>query len=123
MPANYIAGALCIWQVLPGNNRPALQNKSGWVLMDKKNAQQTYTRFKPVIDSLLAGGFELHDFNAGFKKEALQEALEPVTDTSLVKPASYWNLIAILNEQVSGTLLHCTCSRGAKHGKFQGRSS
>jgi hypothetical protein len=50
--------------------------EKGWLLMEKKDLPETYSRFKPVIDSLLNKDYELHYFDPGFAKAELQDALK-----------------------------------------------
>lgn len=38
----------------------------GWVVLEPVNSIETYTHFKPAIDSLLHAGFQLHYFQPGF---------------------------------------------------------
>ena len=74
--------------------------QKGWILADKQNLSQVYTHFKPMIDSLIKAGFEFHDFNTGFKKEKLEEALKSSADTTGKNAVSYWSLIADLDEKI-----------------------
>ncbi len=104
-----------LWKYVPGTAK-----QKGWVLMDKQNLRQTYAQFRPLVDSLLASGFEFHDFNRGFEKEKLAEALETSNDTISANPASYWNLMAALNEQIPVTLpMHLFTGSNLKN--FRGR--
>jgi hypothetical protein len=85
-----------IWQ-----RYQSLQATKGWVLIPKENLQETYNKFKPVIDSLSKSGYELHFFDQKFSKFELNKAL---TDTSLTdkrEVKNYWSLISMLNKTLS----------------------
>jgi len=63
----------------------------GWILLDDQDTKSVYNNFKPVIDSLLKAGYDLHLFDEGFKAINLEDALAS-EDTSTNEPA-YWPLI------------------------------
>jgi hypothetical protein len=75
--------------------RPQWKNKStkktGWVLIDKARAQQTYNHFKPQVDSLLQAGYQLHYFNNGFEKTNLQTVIATEKDSGEIVP--YWDVL------------------------------
>ena len=47
--------------------------QKGWLIIDKRDATETYNHFKPTIDSLLQKGYELHSFNKDFEKIAIED--------------------------------------------------
>jgi len=69
-----------------GNNN----RQQGWVLVDKNNAQQTYTHYKQQIDSLLQAGFKLHYFNAGFETADVQQLSNTINDSAVT---NYWSTL------------------------------
>jgi hypothetical protein len=77
---------------------PSRQEK-GWVLIAKEKLPETYRQFQPVIDSLLKTGYTFHYFEPGFKKGQLSAALQQTTDTLTNSTASYWALLANLQQQ------------------------
>lgn len=68
--------------------------------MERQDVNQTYIRFKPLIDSLLQQDFEFHYFDVGFKKDALEKALNKKHDTLFQNPMPYWSLLTALNQKV-----------------------
>ncbi len=76
--------------------------QQGWILMEKQGLQQTYTRFKPFIDSLIKQHYEFHYFDAGLEKENLESALK--NKDSVIQNFSYWSLLSSLDQQVPATL-------------------
>ena len=87
-----------VWQ-----EQPDARNQKGWVLMEKNGLQQTYSQFKPVIDSLIKKEYEFHYFNTGFEKFTLETALKKEGDT-VTQNTSYWSLLSSLNKQVPTAL-------------------
>jgi hypothetical protein len=73
--------------------------EKGWVLIAPEHFTETYTHFKPAIDSLLKAGFTLHRFEPAFA------AVSPA-DTSAYKQnnISYWQLVQELNQQVPASM-------------------
>lgn len=49
------------------NQKIVAQNDKGWVLLNQNDLIEVYQQEQKTIDSLLERGFELHDFNFGFK--------------------------------------------------------
>lgn len=78
--------------------------EKGWVVMEKKDLQETYTRFKPLIDSLVAQKYEFHYFDDQFKKAELAEALKEKNDSVTNDSYSYWTMLSSLDQQVPATL-------------------
>lgn len=92
-----LIASLAIVLANPTWKRPLTGFKQkGWILISKENLKETYTHFKPQVDSLYKAGYEFHYFNEGFKKEKLEDALvkEPDTTTSIL---SYWKLSELLD--------------------------
>jgi hypothetical protein len=83
-----------VWIRQPGSSK-----EKGWVLIAPEHFTETYTHFKPAIDSLLKAGFTLHRFEPAFATVSL-------ADTSAYKQnnISYWQLVQELNQRVSATL-------------------
>ncbi len=77
--------------------------QQGWILMEKQGLQQTYTRFKPFIDSLMKQHYEFHYFDAGFEKENFESVLKN-KDAVIQSNVSYWSLLSSLDQQVPATL-------------------
>jgi len=73
--------------------------QKGWILISKKNLKETYSHFKPQIDSLYKSGFEFHYFNEGFAKEKLEDALAKKEDSAISLP-SYWKLAESLDATI-----------------------
>jgi len=68
--------------------------------MERSNLQQTYTHFKPQVDSLVNAGYEFHYFNNGFEKTDLQSALNAKDDSAINASTSYWALLQQLDAAV-----------------------
>jgi len=77
--------------------------QKGWILISKKNLKETYSHFKPQIDSLYKSGFEFHYFNEGFAKEKLEDALAKPEDSVISLP-SYWKLAESLDATMSSPI-------------------
>lgn len=75
--------------------------KKGWILIEKVNLPESYSRFKPEIDSLSRIGYEFHFFEPGFKAADIEDALDvhPEADNR-VDPLSYWSLIKLLEQEI-----------------------
>ena len=72
----------------------------GWILMEKKDVEQTYIHFKPITDSLLNAGYEFHLLEKGFEKKDLQSVLKESRDTTEINPLSYWSLVKQLDKKL-----------------------
>ena len=68
------------------------ENKTGWILLDKATFKEVLTSNKKTIDSLLEKGYEIHDFNVGFKTLALKDTVDDQT-----KQTSRLNYTTLLN--------------------------
>jgi len=79
-------------------------DSKGWVLMSRQQLAATYQHFKPVVDSLLAAGLELHYFEEGFAKENIEKAIAAPPDTFATKQISYRATASLLNEAVPAKL-------------------
>lgn len=58
---------------LKGNPLP--KNKTGWILLSQREFKDIYHHQKKTIDSLLARGYQLHEFDYGFKPLLLKDTL------------------------------------------------
>ncbi len=67
----------------------------GWLLMDKVQFGKIYKMHHNTIDSLLAKGFELHDFNVGFNSFSVKDTIANEGNS-----LSYMALIQQLNTQM-----------------------
>jgi hypothetical protein len=73
----------------------------GWLLLPQADAEETYHKFQPKIDSLLKESYETHFFQPGFDKQDLKE-LKTLTDTGKRSDTlNYWSLIKELAAKVS----------------------
>ncbi|MES2331050.1 MAG: BatA domain-containing protein [Bacteroidota bacterium] len=72
----------------------------GWVLMEKKDVQEAYTHFKPLVDSLILTGYEFHLFENGFEKKELSSVLKQDKDTTHEEFLSYWKLVKKLDKKL-----------------------
>ena len=81
------------------------ENRSkGWLLIPMEDIKEVNRRFKPLTDSLLKAGYELHDFKSGFPRIDIHKGL---TDTLKVRNLSvtpYWDLFKQLDASVSSGL-------------------
>jgi hypothetical protein len=78
------------WQSKTGSNK-----QKGWVLIPKESIQQIYPAFKPRIDSLLQGGYELHAFNFPFGTISADAG-----NNDQGKSTPYWQRLAQLNSRL-----------------------
>jgi hypothetical protein len=83
-----------VWQ-----KAASLQKAKGWLLIPKENLKETYTRFRPQIDSLNKAGYEFHYFNSGFAKNDLQKLLADSSLKDTAANANYWTLMKALDRQ------------------------
>ncbi|MBD3749451.1 MAG: BatA domain-containing protein [Sphingobacteriales bacterium] len=58
------------------NQKIVAQNDKGWVLVNQNNLKRFYWQEQKTIDSLLEKGFEIHDFNVGFKTLNLSDTVQ-----------------------------------------------
>ena len=73
----------------------------GWILIEKENLTETYTKFKSEIDSLNSLGYEFHYFEPGFERAKLQGVLkEMTTEKGSVVLLTYWSLIKLLDDKI-----------------------
>ncbi|MDQ0640499.1 hypothetical protein QF042_004064 [Pedobacter sp. W3I1] len=79
-------------KIVPGNS-----NK-GWILVDKRAIQQVFKTHQKTIDSLLKKGYEIHDFNVGFKPLTLKDTV--LNETQQVNTLSYTALLSAANHFV-----------------------
>jgi len=70
---------------------------SGWILVQPNQFRNVYQGHKKSIDSLLTLGFELHEFNLGFKSFKLADT---VNQPNKVSSLSYSSLFKKLDTQI-----------------------
>jgi hypothetical protein len=102
--------------------KPFWQNgsaKKGWVLMEKKDAQQAYTQFKPLVDSLLQTGYTFHLFDKGFEENDLQTVVKDTTGEIRNAQISYWQLVKELDQQLLPGMPVCIFT-GNRLNRFSG---
>lgn len=81
------------------------RNAKGWLLIQKENLKETYTKFRPKADSLTAAGYEFHYFDKGFAKADLKKLLaDTLLKDSAKNTANYWSLIKQLDTQAPAAL-------------------
>ncbi len=87
------------------SQRTAEEKPKGWVLIDREHVKETYFNFKPKIDSLLKGNYELHYLAPGFEDIDIEDLrndrieLKPDVTSGL----SYWSLVKALDKQLPPT--------------------
>ena len=72
------------------------KTQMGWILVDQNQFSTVYAIHQKSIDSLLKLGFELHDFNFGFKQFELKDSLQKTQGSAL----SYQSLFKKLNKTI-----------------------
>jgi hypothetical protein len=87
------------WIHFFGTNKHA-----GWVLLEKNCPPQALETQRPLIDSLLHDGFELHLLEEDFPKTRLKETLTLSPDSADPSLPSYWSLLENLEQQVPADL-------------------
>ncbi|MEJ7768218.1 MAG: BatA domain-containing protein, partial [Chitinophagaceae bacterium] len=76
------------------------QKHTGWIVIEQQHLGESYSRFRPLIDSLLKAGFEFHYLAPGYKKAAFKNALKQAQRPFDKKQISYWYLLAGLEHEV-----------------------
>lgn len=79
-------------KVVSGNS------KKGWILVEKNNFAQVFKTHNKTIDSLIKQGYEIHDFNVGFKPLTLKDTV--LNETKQVNILSYTVLLIAANQFV-----------------------
>jgi hypothetical protein len=79
-------------------------DQKGWLLIDPKDADETYSHFKSTIDSLLQKGYELHEFNNNFKKISLDNISKKETEAGDSTPSQYRLLFKMLDKSAPASL-------------------
>ncbi|KRT12999.1 hypothetical protein ASU31_26915 [Pedobacter ginsenosidimutans] len=72
------------------------KNKAGWILVDKAILPQVFKTHNKTIDSLIKQGYEIHDFNVGFKPLTLKDTA--LNETKQVNTLSYTALLSAANQ-------------------------
>ncbi|RFZ92026.1 hypothetical protein D0C36_11300 [Mucilaginibacter conchicola] len=84
----------------------------GWILIPKENFNETYTKFKPQVDSLTGKGYELHYFNEGFvKRDSTKQQADTASNTN------YWGLVKQLERSGQGRPVYIFTPNFKKHFK------
>lgn len=82
-------------------NKNDAAEMGGWILIEKNNFKETYSKFQKEIDALDQAGFDLHLFEAGFKSEELDKLKDSeIIKNSTDNPLSYWSLLKMLNQEI-----------------------
>lgn len=82
-------------------NRNNATEKGGWILIEKDNFTETYSRFQKEIDSLDQAGYDLHLFEAGFKAADLNKLKDSeIINDSTSFQLSYWSLLRMLDQEI-----------------------
>ncbi|RZJ80248.1 MAG: hypothetical protein EOO47_08210 [Flavobacterium sp.] len=76
------------------------QKTSGWILVTPNQLNQAYKTDRKTIDSLLNLGFELHEFDLGFKK---MELADTSMSNNLKSRLSYSSLLKALQYKIPGS--------------------
>jgi hypothetical protein len=76
----------------------SVSNKTGWILVDKNNFPQVFKTHQKTIDSLFKKGYEIHDFNLGFKPLTLNDTLAQQSKQN--NKLSYTALLNAANQTV-----------------------
>lgn len=80
------------------------EKEKGWLLIERNDLKEAYTKVRPTFDSLIKAGYTFHYFSPGFKKVQLEEALKsehtPFEETS----HSYWTLLRELDQVIPASL-------------------
>jgi hypothetical protein len=83
------------------NSSNSPDQKGGWILIEKDNFNETYSRFQKEIDSLDQAGFDLHLFELGFKAADLNKLKDSeITRDSNAAQLSYWSLLRMLDHEI-----------------------
>lgn len=90
------------------------EHKTGWVLLDKTTFKQVFNANKKTIDSLLKKGYEIHDFNVGFKALTLKDTVHD--QTKKPKKLNYNALLFAANQFIpTGTNVYLFADRRLAH--------
>ncbi len=79
------------------NNRVKTTKNKGWILINSAEISDVYRKNKATVDSLLDLGFELHDFNFGFKKFSLNDQ---ISRADFSPRLTYHSLLNQLNKEI-----------------------
>lgn len=92
--------ALLLAEPVRTSQNRTTENK-GWILIEKENFREAYSRFKAEIDSLDRNGYEFHFFDPGFKRADIEELSKnpPAADTNAIQ-LSYWSLVRMLDREM-----------------------
>ncbi|MGI4751148.1 MAG: BatA domain-containing protein [Janthinobacterium lividum] len=101
--------------------KPARATKTkGWILVEKTPVKEVYQHFKPMMDSLLKAGYELHLLDTSFKAVKLAEVLKDTVRQSKQNPVAYWPLLKLSEQKVpQKTKVYLFTSSLLQH--FQGK--
>jgi len=80
-------------------------NKNGWILVEKNNFSRVFKTHQKTVDSLLKKGYEIHDFNVGFKPLSLKDPA--LKETKQDSTLSYTALFCAANQFIpTGTKVY-----------------
>ena len=93
---------LCIALILAEPMRIAPLEESerpGWILVEKGNLKKVWSSQRKQLDSLLAKGYEIHDFDIDFRKLEPADTLS-IFSSSAEAPLTYYALLKQLETQL-----------------------
>jgi hypothetical protein len=73
--------------------------RPGWILVEKSEFRNLWSKQRKQLDSLLAKGYEIHDFDVNFRKLELADTIS-VFSTSAEAPLTYFALLKQLEAQL-----------------------
>lgn len=73
-------------------------NKNGWILVEQNNFPQVFKTHQKTVDSLLKKGYEIRDFNVGFKPLSIKDTA--LKKTKQAPTLSYTTLFSAANQFV-----------------------
>jgi hypothetical protein len=93
---------LCIALILTDPVHKAsldVSERPGWILVEKGDFKNLWNTQRKQLDSLLAKGYEIHDFDVQFRKLELADTLS-VFSSSAEEPLSYFALLKQVETQL-----------------------
>lgn len=73
--------------------------RPGWILVEKMNFKKLWSSHRKQLDSLLAKGYEIHDFDVNFRKLELADT-SSIFSSSAEAPLTYYALLKQLESQL-----------------------
>ena len=93
---------LCVAMILADPVHQAkldVSERPGWILVEKGYFKKLWNSQRKQLDSLLAKGYEIHDFDVNFRKLELADTLS-VFSSSAEAPLTYYGLLKQLETQL-----------------------